>query len=579
MVFASFGLTVSAADDDTNLVNSDLRLWSSSENVDVVKQSSGLFYMRTNGSSLSGKYLLVGSVFDASKVKSGDSFSINFYLPKYEETGFTWTEDRYFSQFNSSNGSFFVGLAYLDSQGSPVFYDNYYDELNEEDFRQYAGKEYTYTFTVDKISGTPYVMLAYIGTSSSSVGYVSLGSVSFVNNDEAEEEGFFSRLFEWFGEKFEDFKTSLSLIVDSFTILKDFVGEKISGIGDKLADVWSSIKSGFSDSVENVTNNFTTLGSDLTGKFDSVGTWFSDLKDSIVSKFQAIGDAITSKLKDVGESITTKFQEIGDKFTDFFDKFKPRVYETFSWSDGWIDNNGKLYSNYDWTTGDRGYSVVCDFFEVPVGTSYVYDFSRSTSYRLQIFRYSLSGEFIDSLSYTSQVSEIELTSGYQYRFQLYYQTSYPSEDLLSDVCNSEFYVYADEGWINALIHKLQSVIKNLFVPDDAFISEWKGNLEALCAEHLGIMYTATTFISEFISGVFDIVFEAPDTYSLTVPAVEFDISGTHVELWKEIDIDFSFMQSQVFSVLYGMYKVALYLIFGILEVNYARKVYERMMQN
>lgn len=128
---------------------------------------------------------------------------------------------------------------------------------------------------------------------------------------------------------------------------------------------------------------------------------------------------------------------------------------------------------------------------------------------------------------------------------------------------------------NALIEG----IKSLFIPDEQYILDWKDSLDVLLQEHLGIIYTSATLVSDFIDIAFDIVFDAPDTYSLTVPEVSFEISGTDVTLWGDIAIDFSFMETKVFKILYGMYTVGLYIVFGVLEVKYALRVYRRMMSN
>lgn len=122
-------------------------------------------------------------------------------------------------------------------------------------------------------------------------------------------------------------------------------------------------------------------------------------------------------------------------------------------------------------------------------------------------------------------------------------------------------------------------IKSLFIPDEQYISDWKDSLNQLLADHLGIIYTSATLIGDMAEMVFDIVFEAPDTYSLTIPEIDFTISGTHVHLLDETNVDFSFMNQPFIKTLYSMYTVALYLLFGGIEIKYAYRVYQRMMSN
>ena len=123
-------------------------------------------------------------------------------------------------------------------------------------------------------------------------------------------------------------------------------------------------------------------------------------------------------------------------------------------------------------------------------------------------------------------------------------------------------------------------IQNLFVPDEDYILEWKDNLDNLLQEHLGMIYTSADLVTDLLQKIFDIVFNAPDSYGLTVPEVSFEIlNGVQVNLIPETEISFDFMENKTFKTIYGLYTVGLYIAFGVLEVKYGIRVYKKVMAN
>ena len=123
-------------------------------------------------------------------------------------------------------------------------------------------------------------------------------------------------------------------------------------------------------------------------------------------------------------------------------------------------------------------------------------------------------------------------------------------------------------------------IKGLFVPSEDYILTWKANLQQILQEHLGIIYTSGDLITGLLEKTFEIVFNAPDSYGLTIPDVTFELpDGTVVQLFHETDISFDFMENRVFKTMYGLYGIALYILFGSLEVKYALRVYRKVMAN
>ncbi len=122
-------------------------------------------------------------------------------------------------------------------------------------------------------------------------------------------------------------------------------------------------------------------------------------------------------------------------------------------------------------------------------------------------------------------------------------------------------------------------IKSLFVPDEQAILDWKESLNTLLKNHLGIIYTCSELLTDTLNMAFDIIFDAPDTYKISIPEVSFVAAGTTVPVFSAQNIDFSFMEKPVFKGLYSMYTVAMYIFFGALEVKYALRVYRKVMNN
>lgn len=122
-------------------------------------------------------------------------------------------------------------------------------------------------------------------------------------------------------------------------------------------------------------------------------------------------------------------------------------------------------------------------------------------------------------------------------------------------------------------------IQGLFMPDEAYIIQWKANLQQLLQDNLGIIYTCGDLFITIIQEAFSIISDAPDTYEIKIPEVSFEANGTRVPVFTSQTIDFSFMEKPVFRTMYSMYTVALYIFFGGLEVRYALRVKNKVMSN
>ena len=122
VLFCSLVVPVSAADSDVSgsLVSSDLSYWTTSADCSIDKWG-GYQGIQITESEISDFF--IGYALDKTTIKSGDSYSITFKMPSYNsiKARFGSTSDVYYAQLDK--GDFYVGLAYMDSDGTPVFYE------------------------------------------------------------------------------------------------------------------------------------------------------------------------------------------------------------------------------------------------------------------------------------------------------------------------------------------------------------------------------------------------------------------------------------------------------------------------
>lgn len=274
-----------------------------------------------------------------------------------------------------------------------------------------------------------------------------------------------------------------------------------------IKELPSNFVNGIKGFFDNLGEKFESVGNSITNKFEevknAVGQWFID-----------IGDKLSAKFQEVGNAITIKFQEIGNEFSARFDKFKPRIYEVFDWtfgglnSDGTIDNLGGE---------DFGQSIISSGFYIPNGSKYILNISESTIFKfdyfndfmfdilfiedgivVSLFGYSLS-DFI-----AHYPDGFELDSGYTYYFIISNYNfdsfeSYFGDFDLDDLCNSVVKVYADEGWLTALVQSILSGLKTLFLPTGEFFENKLEELRVFFDEKFGLFALPFTLFVRLVS--------------------------------------------------------------------------------
>jgi len=594
LLFASLSLNVSAAGD--NLIDSNLSNWNNldgSDNINVYSNGD-IYRLSSSGGS---DNLFIGMVYDAPSFIAGHSYTLRFKIPSSSEIGsawgVNWTDELSKGYYN--NSTVFVGYGFLAPDGSSIETQVVLYEFNSANISKYLGKSLTTTFVAGSSTGRPVVYIGINSNDANTHHFYFSNFVLFDNDDNSKEltgiKGFlhsirwdliggvceendcphsnaanphlsltermtsgFASLLDNIGNKFEDGSTLSSWfhnLSSSVTNLGDRINGFFSGLGDRI--------SGF----------FDKLKQDMTSGFTNVGEWFSGLGDNLSKWF----DGVKLKFQEVGDSIKNKFQEIADKFTEFFEKFKPRVFIDLNWKRGIINWGTGVV---DFKNDNYPYVIVSDFFLVETGTTYLLDYKDSDiTNSIAIYKYDIFGNYLGADAQLNSLEGYKLESGFQYRFRTEYT---PGVKDLS-VVNDYVMIYADEGWINAMIHKLKITVTGLFVPDESSIDKMKNDFDTLLESHLGIVYSGTNVIKDLIITAFNMINNSNDSYYLLVPGVTLPLGGKEYSLWDDTQIDFSFMEIEVIQTIYGIYTIALYIFFGSLELKYAARVYRKVINN
>lgn len=600
LCFQSFGLGVSAASD--NLISSDLTTWQDVSNLEDnvfpinVAVADNIYRVTLTDQEFS---VYFGAIIDQTSLIAGHSYSLSFKMPGRTEINTAFSKSYSASVFENhfTNSELFIGIGYISSSGevslpeSSTLY-----QINKDNYTKYFGKTLKASFIASSYTGTPVVIINICSLDGTDHSFY-FSDFKLIDNDDNSAEltgikGFlhsirwdlvggtceeedcphssgdnphlslsermssgFASMFQTIGDKFEEGST----LNVWFNGLSDKVGSingSLSGLGDRINGFFSGLG-------DRISGFFSNLGDRMSGFFTNLGTsiggFFSDLKTNMSNWFSELGN-----------KITTKFQEIGDKFTEFFEKFKPRVNVNLNWVRGYINGSTGIISP------SSTFAIVSEPFKVDSGVTYKLSYIKDNTVMAGVYRYSLDGEFIDSTTFTKAGEDLYFfSSSYIYRFMV------RDNGVLTDlsVLNEVVYIYADEGWINALLFNMKNGLKNLFVPDEQVITDLKTNFDNLLRDHLGIIYTCTDLFSDFLTKAFTIIFEAPETYQIKIPEVSFEAGGTTVPVFSAQNIDFSFMDKPVFKTMYSMYKVALYILFGGLEVKYALATYRKVINN
>ncbi len=593
LALSFFSVGVSAASD--NLIESNLTQWSNlNGSFDIqLYGNNNIYRLGANGGT---SKFFNGIIYDLPNFVAGHSYTLRFKLPSASEIASAWnvsfTDATYNSYYN--NAQVFVGYGFVNPEGTIVEGKNLFFEFNASNISRYVGQNLSTTFVASSSTtgGRPVIFIS-ITTTDSNQHFFFFSNFSLFDNDDNSQElsgikGFLHSIrWDLVGGVCEEEDCPHSSDVNPHLSLTERMTGGFASFLDKIADKFedgSTLNTWFTDLSDkvsgSVSSSSTSLGDRIKGFFDNISTKitekYENLDINLGDWFDDVGDWFTN----LKEKLTENIEAFKTAITEFSEKFKPRVYEQLIWQRGMI--NGSTGAVLNQPNGQN--VIVSEFFEVPLGSEYLIDFfDTDHNGALQIYQYNLDGSFVGSFGLISVNTEgFLLPEGYQYRFRLVLNVNYkPSE------ANQIVKIYADEGWLNALVHLMIAKIKALFVPDPNVMTEFYDEMEEFMAERLGIIYEATSFGSDLLETIGDMLSgssaraRAGDAILFTIPAININLPGQgSFQLWNEQKFQLDFLSTNgFFAFFYGLYKMMLWVICIFATIKYALKTWERIMSS
>ena len=596
---ANFSVVANAGEVE-NLVDSNMSNWVDYSDITPVATDISVTY-----SSSSNVNIL--------SIPSTDTVSLLYDLTDFINVGEKYVFRCFFPNTGGINANSFgncdltIGLVYIDDDGSVLgsvddiefnitysnysSFDNDYFELSFEIAKSVKNTAISFCFTPIFSDGMP-----------SSQFYVS--NVELVRV-ESETEKKLDGILGW-----------LESIWDSITSLDD-----------KLTDVWTNITSSVSALGDRISGFFTDLGDRISGFFENlitnVKTFFEELPKKIFNyEIEVTDDDIISdgggsdgevedeediekipidynlfkdgSLKDLkvinGSTMYIEkpsyytsgelalnlygYKYDGSKFTCPAENDLIITFDVSSFSsDANCSWTCSLLSNYNRVscdiTGNGSYTLTLPSAPVETGVCILFNCVDTAPYSQTFFN-------VNGLSYYLSTPNGDGSSG---------DTGSDEEGTTTKVSWFQYLINKFKSWFNSIIDsvkgffiKLVDDIKGLFIPPEGFFEEWKVTFDLMLSDNLGFIYQAPNFVIDIVEVVQEIL-QSDREVNLVFPAVEFDIAGYHIELFKDTKVDFSFLEAGIWLTLYSMYKVMLYVIFALALIKYGMSTWERTMAN
>lgn len=578
LCLVNFSVVANAAEDE-NLVDNNLSNWTDYGDNSDYFVSADVTYLGESVNKItvsSSNYAVI--LFDLTEfLKISESYNFNFTLPTTDGAN------------SSALESCQLSWALCDGSGDnvPTVGANVFEIIiNNDNKSKYLGADITFEFTYTQGYKNTFLCL-FIAPGDNSEVYEDL--TLYVSNLSLE------RVVPESEKKLDGILGWLQDIWD-----------KLSSIGDKLTDVWT-----------NITASVTDLGDRISG-------FFSELKDNITTELTALGDRVKEFFDELPEKIFTFKINSSDIESELNStKF---IYDLSKWSTQYLGNWFQYYSD-GFVHLEKGtstkyfgfHSTESVFF--PAENNCVITFDVTSSQYPTWFKVTFrSGYNSTSVNLTGNGSyEVELPfspiddsisisiternddwdNAYINLSNLVFTFTPVSSDGDSGSNNISWFEYLIgkfNKWFNGVvgsvkgffddlklkidikIEEIKTSIHDFFVPPEGFFEEWKDKFDLMLSDNLGFIYQAPNFVIDIVEVVQEIL-QSDQEVNLVFPAVEFDIAGYHIELFKDTKVDFSFLEAGIWLTLYTMYKVMLYVIFALALIKYGMSTWERTMSN
>lgn len=337
LLITCFSVSVSAESSE-NLIDSDLTTWTDLQGTTLTREVNhyGYYYQvsfvprSTETSSGNTVYVNAGAIFDLTNITAGNTYKLSFYLCDYDDTGLPpeVCED------GLEYGSLFIGLAsYSSSSESTVLFENCFIVIDSENYSDYFGKTNSISFEAPNVVN-PCIVIGYLGAGYDRNLYFGFKDVTFTNETQAEEDGFFDRLFQFF----HDLKWE---IVGGACGDSDCNKNPHTSLADKITNKVEELKKSFTDlrdSIDGFLDDFFDKIADFLGGFGNLILYFNwegdytnpfEREDSPIDKVSEFFDNLIEYVGSIGTSIENVLDSITGGL-HIFDEFTSR----FPWLKG-----------------------------------------------------------------------------------------------------------------------------------------------------------------------------------------------------------------------------------------------------
>lgn len=338
---SSFTVTVYGAD-EKNLIDSNLSNWTvlHPDNCSVIPASTSLYLVRIYGVQKPpaipegpSPIWYLGGAFDLtdSNITVGNKYTLSFNFPD---------PDRYVSSSTGSNsfigdnsGTLIVGLcSYLsDDTLEPI--EGCYFTINKNNFNSVKDTDIQLSFEMPSGVVNPCICFYYTNFGGTNTVCFYLKDFKLIDESKAEEDNFFSRLFEWFEVKFK-------VIGDSFSDLGAKLGELKNSFTESISNLGNSIKGFFEDLGTKFNTAISNLGNSIGGFFTKLGNLILYASWSEVPPENPflLKESPMSSLSERLDNISIAFDSAGESFENVIDSITGPVYllDEFTKEFGWI---------------------------------------------------------------------------------------------------------------------------------------------------------------------------------------------------------------------------------------------------
>ncbi len=338
---SSFTVTVHGADED-NLIDSDLSNWTvlNPDKCSVLPATSSLYLIRIYGVQIPpanpegpSPIWYIGGAYDLtdSRVIVGNKYTLSFNFPD---------PDRYVSSSTGSNsfvgdnsGTLIVGLCSNISEDSIEPIEGCYFTIDKNNFNSVKDSDIQLSFEMPSGVVNPCICFYYMNFDGTNTVCFYLKDLKLVDESKAEEDNFFSRLFEWFEVKFK-------AISDSFSDLGIKLGELKNSFTESISNLGNSIKGFFDDLGTKFSNAINSLGESIGGFFTKLGNLilYASWSDEPPENPFLLKESPMASLSERLNKISSAFDSAGENFENVIDSITGPVYllDEFTEEFGWI---------------------------------------------------------------------------------------------------------------------------------------------------------------------------------------------------------------------------------------------------